>query len=69
MINLPVELIQYVQGQYVAQKYTEGMYVFPALDDDVVEIVIDGFLKWAENEGYLIDDKLDSSFFSYKSEE
>lgn len=62
------DLKQYIQNQYVAYKYTEGIYVFSALEDDVVETVIESFIRWADEKGLIKDDMLDVSVF-YRKED
>ena len=60
-MNLPNELIQKIQFDYVKDKYQDSVFVFPTLDPELIKQVLESFVSWAENEGFLEDTVVDIS--------
>ena len=63
-MKLPLELIHRVQYDYAASKFKSGSMVFNSVDDETVDIVVKSLFAWAEEKGYIIDDKLDFTAFT-----
>ena len=58
-MKLPNDLLQKAQNNYVGDKYREGMYTFPSLDEQTIATVVQSFLEWAEERGLIKDGSLD----------
>lgn len=60
-MKLPNELIQKIQFDYVKDKYQDSVFVFPTLDPELIKQVLESFVSWAENEGFLENTAIDIS--------
>jgi len=55
---LQSDLIQKVQNDYIGTKYRDGLFAFPSLDEETIEVVIKAFITWATNNKHVVDGKL-----------
>ena len=61
--KLPNSLVQKIQGDYVASNFEDGVFTFPSIGTDTMEIVIGSLLTWAEENNLVKNNKLDVSMF------
>ncbi|KKL15733.1 hypothetical protein LCGC14_2502640 [marine sediment metagenome] len=60
---LPAELIQKIQFDYVKDKYQDSIFVFPTLDPELIEQILESFVSWADDKGFLEDAVVNISSF------
>lgn len=65
-INIPNDLLQRIQGDYVAKKYQEGVFTFQNIDNETIGIVLSSILSWAEENDLVEDGSLDITFVERK---
>ena len=57
-MKLPSDLIQKMQGDYVAAKYKDGIPSFINVDEETLGLMISSFLAWAEKNEYINENSL-----------
>ena len=62
-MQIPVDLVHKMQGDYVASKYKDGVYTFLGLDEQTILVLVKSFIEWADSKKLVKDEKIDISSF------
>lgn len=60
-MKLPTDLIQRMQGDYVASKYRDGVFTFLNIDEATINQLLSSMVFWAEEKGLIEENKMDIS--------
>jgi hypothetical protein len=48
-----------MQSEYIAMRYKDGVFTFQSMDTDTLTCLINGFIKWAKENGLEDNGKID----------
>jgi len=58
-VKLPTDLVHRMQSEYIAMRYKDGVFTFQSMDTDTLTCLINGFIKWAKENGLEDNGKID----------